>query len=75
MPPRRRYQVIAERSGRGWALAAVGVRGVLTRSRRLTDAEREMRAAIASVLHVPEESFDVEVDIRGRLTRGAAIQY
>jgi 2C-methyl-D-erythritol 2,4-cyclodiphosphate synthase len=69
MRRRCRYHVVAERSAQGWSLVAVGVRGALSHARRLTDAERSIRSAIASVLGVPEESFDVEVDVRGRLSR------
>ena len=69
MRRKRRYEVIAERSGRGWALSAVGVRGALSKARRLVDAELKIREAIASVLQVSQESFDVEVDVRGRLSR------
>lgn len=69
MRRRRRYDVIAQRSGKGWALTAVAVRGALSHARRLADAEVKIREAIASVLRVPEESFVVDVDVRGRLSR------
>jgi hypothetical protein len=64
----RCYVVVAQRSGKVWMLHAIGVCGAFSQARRLADAEQQIREAIASVLHVSETSFLVDVDVRGRLT-------
>lgn len=57
----KRYTVRARRSGRWWALDAEGLRGVHTQVRRIDQAEDMARDAIAGVLDVPPDSFDVAV--------------
>lgn len=57
------YRVTAQRSGKWWALEAPAVRGALSQVRRLDEAEPMIREAIALVLDVDEQSFDVELEI------------
>ncbi len=62
MSTKQTYRVTATRSGGWWALEAPGVRRVHSQARRLDQAEAMAREAIALVLDVPEDSFDVEVE-------------
>lgn len=57
------YTVTAIREGSWWSLVAADVRGreVASQSRRLDQANAAIREAIALVLDVEENSFDVEV--------------
>lgn len=57
------YTVTAIRDGSWWSLVAadVGGREVASQSRRLDQANAAIREAIALVLDVEENSFDVEV--------------
>ena len=57
----KRYTIRARRSGRWWALDAEGLRGVHTQVRRIDQAEDMARDAIASVLDVTPDSFEVTV--------------
>lgn len=55
------YQVQAIRSGRWWALEAPQVPRARSQARRLDQAEPMIREAIAMVLDVDPDSFDVEI--------------
>ncbi len=57
------YTVTATRDGSWWSLIAIEVDGreVASQSRRLDQADVAIREAIALVLDVNEDSFDVEV--------------
>lgn len=55
------YTALAERSGDWWAIEVPEVRGVRTQAKRLDRAEYMARDAIALMLDVPADSFDVEV--------------
>ena len=55
------YTVTAVRSGRWWAIEAPDLRGVHSQARRLDQVEAMAREAIALVLAVPEDSFDVSI--------------
>lgn len=57
-----RYLVTAQREGRLWALEVPEVPGALSMVRRLEQAEAHIREAIAFVLGVPEDSFEVVVE-------------
>ena len=57
----KRYTIRARRSGRWWALDAEGLRGVHTQVRRIDQAEDMARDAIAGVLEVAPDSFEVIV--------------
>ena len=57
----KRYRVRARRSGGWWALDVKGVHGVHTQVRRIDQAEEMARDAIAGVLDVAPDSFDVAV--------------
>jgi DNA-directed RNA polymerase specialized sigma subunit len=57
------YTVTATRNGNWWSLIAADVNGreVASQSRRLDQADAAIREAIALVLDVDQDSFDVEV--------------
>ena len=55
------YGVKAARSGRWWAIEVPELRGVHSQARRLDQVEPMAREAIALMLEVPEDSFDVVV--------------
>jgi hypothetical protein len=57
----KRYTIRARRSGRWWALDAESLRGVHTQVRRIDQAEDMARDAIAGVLDVAPDSFEVTV--------------
>lgn len=61
MATRPTYEAIAIRSGGWWAIEVPQVRGVHSQARRLDQAEDIAREAIALMLEVPEDSFDVEL--------------
>lgn len=56
---RKAYTARCARSGGWWAISVPEVRGVHTQARRLEQAEAMVREAIALVLDVAEDSFDV----------------
>jgi DNA-directed RNA polymerase specialized sigma24 family protein len=58
---RQAYRVRAVRDGKWWALSTDGVPGAFSQVRLLNQAEPMIRDAIAQVLEVPEDSFDLEV--------------
>lgn len=58
---RRLYIVTATREGDWWELDVDGLDGVFTQARRLDQAEAMARDAIAVMLDVPEDSFDIEI--------------
>jgi predicted RNase H-like HicB family nuclease len=53
------YRAVCDRSGSWWAISVPELRGVRTQARRLDQAEAMVREAIALMLDVPEDSFDV----------------
>lgn len=62
---RRTYTVTVTREGSWWALVAdLGHREVASQARRLDQAEPMIREAIAMVLDVDEDAFDVELVTR-----------
>jgi len=61
MSKRPRYEVHAERVGRQWGLTVAGVPGAVSLVRNLAGVERHAREAIAFVLDIPAESFDVHL--------------
>ena len=58
---RHTYTVIAERSNGWWAITVPELRGVFSQARRLERVEYMARDAIALLLDVPPDSFDVVV--------------
>jgi predicted RNase H-like HicB family nuclease len=56
------YVVNAARSGRGWILTVPEVRGAVSYVRGLGGALANAREAIAFVLDVPEDSFEVRLE-------------
>jgi predicted RNase H-like HicB family nuclease len=56
-----RYTVTATREGGWWELDVKELDGVFTQARRLDQAEAMARDVIATMLDVPEDSFDVDV--------------
>lgn len=55
------YQVRAIRSGRWWALETEQVARARSQARRLDQAEPMIREAIAMVLDIEPDSFDIEI--------------
>jgi predicted RNase H-like HicB family nuclease len=68
-PMRSSYTVSAERHGDWWAITIDELRGVFSQARRLTQVESMARDAIALLLEVPTDSFDLSV--REKLTPDA----
>ena len=58
------YTATAVRSGRWWALEVPEVPGVYSQARRLDQAEAMIREAIALTLEIPEDSFDVVIELQ-----------
>jgi len=56
------YRAVAERDGSWWAIRVPELRGVYTQARRLADVEAMARDAIALMLDVAPNSFDVSVE-------------
>lgn len=59
---RTTYRVVAERSGDWWAISVPEIRGVFTQAKRLEQVEGMARDAVALMLDVPAESFDLELE-------------
>ncbi len=55
------YSATAERSGKWWALSVPEIPGLHTQARRLDQAPAMVREAIALMLNVSENSFDVTI--------------
>ncbi|MGH3326007.1 MAG: type II toxin-antitoxin system HicB family antitoxin, partial [Streptomyces sp.] len=55
------YTATARRSGDWWALSVPDLPGVHSQTKRLDQAEAEVREAIALMLDIEPEEFDVEV--------------
>ena len=58
---RPRYTAIAERDGTWWAITVPELPGVFSQARRLDRVEYMARDAIALMLEVPPDSFDIGV--------------
>ncbi len=58
---RETYTVLAEPSGSWWAITIAELRGVFTQARRLENVEHMARDAIALLLDVPADSFDIDI--------------
>ena len=58
------YTVSAKRSGTWWALSVPDVPGALSQAKRLDQAPAMIREAIALMLGVAEDSFDVTLDVQ-----------
>ena len=56
------YKVTAVRSGRWWAIQAPELKGVHSQARRLDQVDSMAREAIALMLQVPEDSFDLTIE-------------
>jgi len=57
------YEIKAVRSGKWWALSVPEIKGVYSQARSLSEARSMAREAIALMLDIPEDSFDVELTI------------
>jgi predicted RNase H-like HicB family nuclease/bifunctional DNA-binding transcriptional regulator/antitoxin component of YhaV-PrlF toxin-antitoxin module len=62
MEGRNTYKLIATREGGWWSIEVPEIPGVFSQARRLDQAEYMARDAIALMLEVPEDSFDVVVE-------------
>jgi len=58
---RRVYRVECRRRAGWWAISSPDVPGALTQARRLEHVESQARDAIAALLDVTEDSFDLDV--------------
>lgn len=58
----KNYRVTARRTGDWWALDVPDVPGVHSQTKRLEQAEQEIREAIALMLDVEEDEFDVTIE-------------
>jgi predicted RNase H-like HicB family nuclease len=58
------YTAVAERSGDWWAVSVPEVRGVFTQARRLEQVAPMAREAIALLIDAPEDTIEVEVDVK-----------
>ena len=56
------YKVVAVRTGRWWAIEVPEIRGVFSQARRLDQVESMAREAVALMLQVPEDSFDLTIE-------------
>ncbi len=56
-----RYTAIAEQVGAWWAITVAEMPGVFSQARRLDTVEHMARVAIALMLDVPPESFEIDV--------------
>ncbi len=61
MNRRQRYEALCSREGNWWAIDVPDVPGVHTQAKRLDQAEAMARDALALMLEVPPDSFDVDV--------------
>jgi hypothetical protein len=58
---RRTYFARCQRSGDWWAITVPGLKGLYTQAKRLDQVEPIVRDAIALMLNIPSDSFDVKV--------------
>ncbi len=58
---RPRYTAVSVRAGRDWAIQVPQVPGAVSRVRRLEHVESEVRAALAPLLGLAEDAFDIVV--------------
>jgi predicted RNase H-like HicB family nuclease len=56
------YIARCERSGGWWAITVPELKGLHTQAKRLDQVEPVVRDAIALVLNIPSDSFDVDVE-------------
>ncbi len=56
-----RYTAVAEHAGAWWAITVAEMPGVFSQARRLDNVEHMARDAIALMLDVPPESFEIDV--------------
>ena len=66
-----KYTVEAIRSGNWWAITVPEIKGFFSQARRLDQVETMAREAIALMLNVRPDSFDVEVkpDVPGEVVQ------
>jgi hypothetical protein len=58
---RRTYETIAEKAGDIWFISVPNVPGALASTRRHDQIEAIARVVISQALHVPHDSFDVDI--------------
>jgi predicted RNase H-like HicB family nuclease len=56
-----RYTATCRRAGDWWAISVLEIKGVHTQARRLDQVDAMVRDAIALMLDVPADSFEVDV--------------
>lgn len=57
------YTARCVRSGKWWAIEVPEVRGAHSQARRLDQVEAQARDAVALLLDVPPDSFDMDVHV------------
>jgi DNA-directed RNA polymerase specialized sigma subunit len=60
----RTVKATAERGKKDWWVLEAPEAGAVSQCRRLSQADEEIREAIAYQLGIPEDSFDIELDVR-----------
>ena len=63
------YDTVAEKAGDIWFISVPNVPGALASTRRHDQIEAIARVVIAQALHVPHDSFDVDIRSSGDQTR------
>jgi hypothetical protein len=58
------YRVQARRVGRTWEIEVPGLAGVIATGRDLRDASSMAAEALAGILQLPVDAFDVVVEVR-----------
>jgi DNA-directed RNA polymerase specialized sigma subunit len=58
------YRVIAERHDKWWLLEVPEIPGTFSQVRRLDQVDEWIRDAISLMLEIPEDSFNIDLDVR-----------
>lgn len=62
---RATYTAQVEPDSGWWTISVEGVRGAHSQAERLSEAEATVRELLGILLEVPEDSFDVVVEVEG----------
>ncbi len=58
------YRVVAERHDKWWLLEVPEIPGTFSQVRRLDQVDEWIRDAISLMLEIPEDSFNIDLDVR-----------
>ena len=67
MSERKTYRATVRRDGRWWFIEVPGEQGLYSQARRLDQAEAMIREVIGLMRDVPEDTFDVEIELPAEL--------